>query len=50
MFEVGKPFDHAKVAKETAIVMHNKVTMEAAESTVFLVLREHITEFYDKIE
>jgi hypothetical protein len=42
MFEVGKPFIHAKVAKETAIAMHNKITMVAIG--VFLGLRGGIAE------
>jgi hypothetical protein len=42
MFEVGKPLIHTKVAKETAIAMHSKITVKATGLNAFLVLRGNI--------
>jgi hypothetical protein len=39
MFEVGKPFIHAKVAKEKAIAMHSKIAVDVTGLNAFLVSR-----------
>ena len=45
MFEVGKPFIHAKVAKETAIAMHSKIALDATGLNAFFVLLGSIIGF-----
>jgi len=44
MFEVGKPFIHATVAKVTAIAMHSKIALVITGVRAFLVLRGSIVE------
>ena len=43
MSGVGKPFIHAKVAKETAIAMHNRIPVDVTGVNAF-VLRGCISE------
>jgi len=44
IFEVGKPFIHATVAKVTAIVMHSKITLVITGGRAFLALCGGIAE------
>jgi len=43
MFEVGKPFVHATVAKVTAIATHSKVMIVAIGLRAFLAVHGGIT-------
>ena len=49
IFEVGKPFIHATVAKVTAIAMHSKITLVITGGRAFLALCGGIAELYGKL-
>jgi hypothetical protein len=49
MFEVGKPFIHANVAKETAIAMHSRIVMEETGLNAFSLLRGCMNLLLEKI-